>query len=316
VDQCHTQPGLFNQLDPEKKRDEKETKRALDELFILARQYRTGSAYQDLMRFVAHFRYYSPYNAMLIHVQMPGATFVAPAHRWIRDYRRSIKPNARPLVILQPMGPVMFVFDVSDTEAGGESMHLPTDVERPFEVQKGVAGKHLETTIQNAERDGVRTHRRQEGSQSAGSIHMASGKQAPLKFPISGNRAPFPTFVDVPVRYELIINSMLSDEAQYATLVHELAHLYGGHVGTPNEKWWPDRQRLPHEAREFEAESVSYLICERLGIESPSAAYLAGYLKDKEPPEISLECVMKSTGLIEQMGQKRLKQRKADRGVD
>lgn len=163
---------------------------------------------------------------------------------------------------------------------------------------------------------GVRTHRRVEGSQSAGSIRMASGNQAPLKFPISGNRALFPTFIDVPVRYELLINSKLSDEAQYATLVHELAHLYCGHVGTPNEKWWPDRQRLPHEAREFEAESVSYLICQRLGIESPSVAYLAGYLKDKEPPEISLECVMKSTGLIEQMGQKRLKPRKADRGVD
>jgi len=53
---------------------------------------------------------------MLIHIQMPGAKFVAPPHRWLHEYGQRIKPGAHPLVILQPMGPVMFVFDVSDTE--------------------------------------------------------------------------------------------------------------------------------------------------------------------------------------------------------
>ena len=31
--------------------------------------------------FTARFRRYSPYNALLIHAQMPGATFVAPPSR-------------------------------------------------------------------------------------------------------------------------------------------------------------------------------------------------------------------------------------------
>ena len=93
-------------------------KRVLDELFCFARQYRTSKSYDGLLKFVASFRLYAPYNAMLVRAQMPGAVFVAPAHRWSRHYGRTIKVNARPLVILQPMGPVMFVFDVSDTEAG------------------------------------------------------------------------------------------------------------------------------------------------------------------------------------------------------
>jgi hypothetical protein len=50
-----------------------------------------------------------------------------------------------------------------------------------------------------------------------------------------------------------LLNSNLSAEARYATLVHELAHLYCGHLGTLNDKWWPDRRGLPHAAREFEA---------------------------------------------------------------
>ena len=62
---------------------------------------------------------------------------------------------------------------------------------------------------------------------------------------------------------------------------------------------------------EFEAESVTYLVCERLMIDNPSAEYLANYVKTREDlPSISLECVMKTAGLIENMGRGRLKSRK------
>ena len=59
-------------------------KRALDELFTCTHRYLDSASYHCMMKFVARFRSYSPYNAMLIHVQMPGATFVAPPGRWLR----------------------------------------------------------------------------------------------------------------------------------------------------------------------------------------------------------------------------------------
>jgi hypothetical protein len=122
---------------------------------------------------------------------------------------------------------------------------------------------------------------------------------------------PAPEHISVPHRYELLLSSNLSVEARYATLVHELGHLYCGHIGTPNEKWWPDRRGLPHQIREFEAESICYLVCQRLGIDNPSYEYLSGYIgKNEETPAISVECVMKAAGLIEQMGRERLKPRK------
>ena len=92
------------------------TRRALDELFGVACRYNSSKAFRELMDFIARFHFYSPFNAMLIHIQMEGANYVAPARRWHLDYRRRIKSGARPIVILQPMGPVMFVFDVADTE--------------------------------------------------------------------------------------------------------------------------------------------------------------------------------------------------------
>jgi hypothetical protein len=113
------------------------------------------------------------------------------------------------------------------------------------------------------------------------------------------------------VRYERIFNANPSREAQYATLAHELGHLYCGHLGTPNPKWWPDRQGLRVAVREFEAESVCYLVCLRRGIKNPSAKYLHGYLDaNAELPSISLERVLVAAGLIEQMGKRRLGFRK------
>lgn len=282
-------------------------RRALDELFSLARQYKSSKAYHELLDFVARFRFYSPFNAMLIHIQMPGATFVARAHRWLHSYGRRIKAAARPLVILQPMGPVMFVFDVKDTEPEDDARLLPPEVERPFEVRQGRIGGELKQTVENAKRDGVNVIERDAGSQSAGEIRVTPlGRY--LEFLIKVH--PEPERLLVPLRYELLLNVNHSAEARYATLVHELAHLYCGHLGTPNKKWWPDRRGLARDVREFEAESVCYLLCMRLGIDNPSDEYLAGYLREHdETPPISLECVMKAAGLIEQMGRERLKPR-------
>jgi hypothetical protein len=306
------QQMLFDEITPAQRWDEEATKRSLDDLFNFARHYRSSDSYRALIDFVARFRFYAPYNAMLVHIQMSGARFVATAHRWVKRYGRSVKPNARPLVILQPMGPVMFVFDVSDTEPGPDSRPLPQEVEKPFYVRQGSVGSELEHTVENAKRDGIRISFQKEGSQSAGSIRVVDGRgKPPLLFPSGKDKEGNQTNVAVPVRYELLINENLNIGARYATIAHELAHMYCGHIGTANPKWWPDRRGLAHEVREFEAESVAYLICERLGIKNPSVEYLAGYMgKNQEVPGISLECVIKVAGLIEQMGRQRLKPRK------
>lgn len=283
-------------------------RRALDELFRLAGEYRTTEEYRKLLDFVGQFRFYSPYNAMLVHIQMPGARYVAPPHRWLREYRRRIKPAARPLIILQPMGPVLFVYDVSDTEPEDEAPPLPPQVLQPFAVRHGQIRGELVHTIENAKRDGVLVAEREGGSQSAGIIRCA---QIAKRLAFLAKEKPEREFISVPLRYELLLNSKHSAPEKYATLAHELGHLYCGHLGTPNDRWWPDRRGLSEELGEFEAESICYLLCMRLGIDSPSAEYLSQYMKNhKETPAISLECVMKSAGLIEQMGRERLKPRK------
>jgi len=304
----NTQPDLFGGFrkddaerppaNPAEEWDRKATKRALDELFCLTHQYRASKTYKELLDFVARFRFYAPFNAMLVHIQMPGAKFALSPRRWHDDYSRHIKPGARPLVILQTMGPVMFIFDVSDTEG----RPLPPQVEDPFEVQDGRVGDQFERTIENAKRDGVAVHTRDLGSQQGGSIGLR-----PVR---SGRQQDFRDEM-VPVLYELELAEDAGRESRYATLVHELGHLYCGHLGTPNDRWWPDRRGLSHQVIEFEAESIAYLVCQRCGIRNTSAEYLAGYVQDnQDTPPISLECVMKAAGLVEKMGRKALPLRK------
>ena len=90
------------EISPAKRRDLDAARRSLDDLFDHARQYRSSLAYRELIDFIARFRTYSPFNAMLIHTQMKGARFVATPHRWTREYGRRIKTDAQPTVILQP----------------------------------------------------------------------------------------------------------------------------------------------------------------------------------------------------------------------
>jgi hypothetical protein len=288
--------------------DQESVTRAIDDLFVAARRYRTSKEFKSLVAFVRRFRKYAPFNAMLLHVQMPGASFVAPAGRWKSTYGRQVSVTGRPLVILQPQGPVMFVFDVSDTVPIEGAVEIPLEVLQPFETRHGDAEGVLQQTISNAARDGVKVYVSKEGSQSAGSIRPA----------IPGRTMEYVTRLRpervtelVPVRYELILNSGLSPAAQYATLVHELAHLFCGHLGSPGKKFWPSRRGLDHAIREFEAEAVSHLVCQRLDIDSPSDRYMSSYLHAQERlPEISLELVMKVAGEIERMGKERLPLRK------
>jgi len=297
---------------PAAKWEKDSTKRALDELFSLTQCYNSTRSYRDLVQFVAKFRFYSPFNAMLVHVQMPGARYVAPAHRWLDKYGRRIRSDARPLVILQPKGPVMFVFDVSDTEPTKEAPPLPPEVERPFEVRQGRVGAALEKLIYNAIRDGVRVSYSRDGSQSAGSNwQVVRGLRATQEFQIGVTKQRKPVLASIPVRYDILIGDRMSRESQFVTIVHELAHLYCGHIGTANTTWWPDRRGLDRNAEEFEAESVAYLVCSRSGVDNPSEQYLAGYLEGQNKvPAISLECVMKAAGLVETMSREKMKVRK------
>ena len=283
---------------------------AIDELVRDARRFRSSTDYRDLLRFIRGFRDYSPFNATVVRIQSPGATYVAPGDRWLRDYDRVICPGARPLMILQPRGPVMFVYDVADTEPLNQhSRPLPKRITDPFAVTwHGDVEKVMTRTVENAARDGIRVTYTPSGADQAGCA-MPARAQGTISFVTRRN--PQRITASIQVRYDVVINSHLDAPAQYATLLHELAHIYCGHLGTPNQKWWPARNRLPHTQDEFEAESTAYLVASRLNSAVQFPPYLDQHLgENSEIPPISFDRVIKVSKELEDMGAKHLPIRK------
>lgn len=203
----------------------------------------------------------------------------------------------------------MFVFDVSDTEPESDATPpLPEEIINPFKVLTTTPEDVVQTItaqlVENAKRDGVQIVDSAFGNQLAGRI--SSGGRGSQQ--VCTRRRPEREYVTVPVRYTCQISDRQSGMTRYATLTHELAHLYCGHIGTPNEKWWPDFRRKDHRTAEFEAETVSAILVGQLDSTARMPPYLSQHLRREElvPADLNLERVMKAAGLIQEMGEKPL----------
>lgn len=260
----------------------------LDELFHRVGTYRTGHELRSLFEFIKQFPRMAPYNAFLLHVQRPGSRFVAGVHDWLNLYGRRIRPGANPLVILWPFGPVRFVYELNDTEG----RPFPEELMEPFKVEGKVCFEMSERLLQNLPLVGVRLNWANHGTDRAGCIQRAGQRY----------RVPHGKKF-IRMDFDMVINSNLQKEAQIVTIAHELGHLLCGHLGwVKDDDSFPSRHDVDKNVAEFEAESVAWLVCERIGISNPSEKYLAGYLdKDGEVPPISLEAVLKAAGIVENM---------------
>ena len=132
--------------------------------------YRKSEDYKKLLEFIKKFRHIAPYNAMLIHIQKPGSEFVASASDWKMRFNRTIKPGARPLVILQPFGPVAFVFELSDTDGKDP---FPEELLNPFKVKGKIEEAKIKRLIENLKSDGIYYNEVEYGTALAGFIRIA-----------------------------------------------------------------------------------------------------------------------------------------------
>lgn len=245
-----------------------EAKRSIDYMVRAALEFGKFTGIDDLCDSVARFHQYKPYNALLLLLQRPGAIYLLPAHRWGEEYGRHIRPSEQPLVALQPGGPVMFLFDISQTEATESTSALPPGLANPFTMSsRAEAEGWVHWVIENAKMDGVRVHDAGLGQRFAGCI-MTS--EPGITQPSTGPRG---SRTSTQVRYEVLLNRNHNAAEKLATLAHELGHLYCGHIGTHDQNLWADRQKhTSPEQRELEADAVAHLVAKRHfpGVELPS----------------------------------------------
>ncbi len=100
--------------------------------------------------------------------------------------------------------------------------------------------------------------------------------------------------------YRILVNKNHPPAVRFATLVHEFAHLYLGHLGSDKALDVPMRRPVDHEHRELEAESVAYLVCGRNDVEVQSQTYLHGFVsRNTTGDDLDIYQIMRAAGHIE-----------------
>jgi hypothetical protein len=250
--------------------------------------YKDSTQFHEMVVFMAKFRDYAPYNNMLVRVQNPTCGFYATERDWKDRFKRSLKEDAHPMLILAPMHPVMFVYALDQTEGTDP---LPDELNK-FGRFEGVWTRDwLERTVYNAAvRDRIRVDFKTLSSTNAGFATLVRGS-ADWKMRIA-------------------IHTELDEPSQYGVLCHELAHIYLGPLGSDDDHWWPSRTDLNGRTVEIEAEATAFIVTTRLGLTGSSAAYVSRYLNDKPLPlSVSLDQVAKVASRIEQMADRKLRPR-------
>lgn len=251
----------------------------IDQLVQSGIEYRQSENFRELVSFMAKFRDYAPYNNMLVRIQNPSCSFYATAADWKRRFDRTLKEDARPMLILAPMHPVMLVYDVDQTEGKA----LPDAYDQFAQFDGEWSWKWLENLTKNALRYKIRVDYRALSSSHAGFATLAR--------PESGWKR------------RIVIHEALDEPSRFGVFCHEIGHILLGHLGGDEDLWWPSRMNLDHHSMEIEAEATAYIVTQRLGLVGSSAAYVSAHLKDGEalPRGVSLDNIAKVAGKVTQM---------------
>lgn len=259
----------------------------IDLLLQQTTRYRRSESFQEMIDFMGRFRDYAPFNNMLVYLQNPTCSFYATASDWECRFNRTLREDARPMLILAPMHPVMLVYDLDQTEGD----KLPEELMR-FAHFEGEWDPHWIGRL----------------------VANAAAYRVSVKFQtLSSTQAGYATLGRETGEWKMrvVVHDGLDEPSRCGVLCHELAHILLGHLGSDADHWWPARTRLSHFAVEVEAEAVAWIVTTRLGLQGTSEAYVSRHIKDgKTPAGVSPDSIAKTAGLIERMARETLQPRR------
>jgi hypothetical protein len=266
---------------------------AVDEMFATHSRYRSGHEYVQLLNFIAGLPQYSAFNGFLLHAQRPTITHVATARTWARRHSRHLKPNARPLMILAPMGPVRFLYDLSDTE--GEP--VSTERLKPYAVIQKLNTRVYENIKHNCALHGIVVRDVASNDRRRG---------AAMRMTPSVRKMHRHLNLTKDTSYLVTLDPADAPESKFSRLALELGHIFCGHLGIDKGAWWPERHHINATQEQLEAESVAFLVCRRKGLTEPARKYLQPYqTTEQQIPVLSLNAILQAVNYIEEMGRSR-----------
>jgi len=279
--------NLFNnEFTNKKKSDDIFTE--INDLFRKIFKTKNSDDFIKFLKFIRRFRNRSPFNNALVFAQNPDCYYWATAKEW-EKFGRYVKKDAKPMVVLQPFSPIVFVYDYKDTE-GKEITY--EKILYWFEENERL---HFDRKIINRtieyleEKEGIRVIFLEKGELTARHIDLDNA----LGY-VSSDK-------------EIVLHPRYSEERYqtelYAVLVHEMAHYYLEHL--------KDREYLNRNINEIEAELTSWIVFTLFGIEKRSEEYLAFWLRDqKDLEKIDMSRILTVSWIIRNIGMGLVKYKK------
>ncbi|MCL2499782.1 MAG: YodL domain-containing protein [Defluviitaleaceae bacterium] len=254
------------------------TKELTDKLEAGVKDLFSSDKYKEYLKSMSHFHNYSSRNIMLIHSQMPKATKVASFKLWKEKFNRSPKRGETALRIFAPIEikPKTELFEKIDPTTGKVMLDdngKPILEELTELTKRSVAFKLVPVF----------------------DVSQTAGEPLPqLAEDLIGNVEHYEAFIDtlkevspLPIVFEPMnenqdgycqygvkigIREGMSEIQTVCAIIHEITHarLHD------RDKTIETDKPAPKEVKEIEAESVSYVVCQKYGIETGANSF--GYL--------------------------------------
>ena len=241
--------------------------------------------YKEMLTVMSKFHNYSINNIILIHLQRPDATLVAGYQAWKKKLNRQVRKGEKGIVILAPAGKRVREYVQTDEhgnpvlDENGEPVKVAVasvpffTTRRVFDVSQ-TDGEPL-TTIYNGPLQGS-VNRFED-------LKRVLMELSPL--PVSFEAMEGKTAMGYMSRTKqrIVVRTGISELQTIKTLVHEIAH---AQLHNNAEDGKP--VKLDRRVRETEAESVAFVVCTALGLDTSdySFPYLAGWASGKELKEL------------------------------
>ena len=210
------------------------------------------------------------FNSALVILQRPGAVCVKTENAWLRDYGRTLKPGVTPIVIMKIGGPVAFVYDISDTIGDSAPVRLKNIMEyHDSTTPLGELYAYMPNIVKDA---GIYYSETPMGALQYG--EATCGYPAGLILEHNGKSTN--------TYYSISINSTANETRKAAAALHELAHIFCGHLPCEDKETMkamklPKRNDPDRNTKEYEAEKTVEFVCKAMGIDYDADDYLDGY---------------------------------------
>lgn len=243
----------------------------------------TSGRYQEYLEVMSRFHSYSARNCMLILMQRPDATMVAGYRKWQKDFNRQVRKGEKSIGILAPV-PHKAVIRETDKDTGEVTDHEHVwnsfKVVSVFDISQ-TDGDDLPTLSKRLSKDvdGFETLVAKIKNVSAVPIEITD---------IDGSENGFYSLAES----RIVVRSGMSEAQTIKTMVHEVAHSMLHCSGG-------DEEDADGPKREVQAESVAFVVCNSLGIDTGeySFGYVAGWEKGNDLAE-SLDAIQKTAHKI------------------